>query len=213
MSLVKQVIAEALDILFPPTCPACGRPSEILFCPACEDGLERSPGPVLPGPDDDFEIQISPFVYGGPLARAVVRFKHGDVPALGSRLAAAGLAAAPPPACDLAIPVPLHPHRLASRGFNPAGILARRVARAAGALFSPGLLRRIRDTPSQGGLSAAGRAENVRSAFACMRPLEGRSIVLVDDVWTTGATARACAAALAQRGGSRIVVWTLARVE
>jgi ComF family protein len=215
---LARLLGEAMDVLLPPRCPACsgrtaGWPS--LFCPACEDGLERAPAPVLMSGPDVVDSLVSPFLYGGPIAVSIVRFKHSGLPALGSRLARLGVSIVELPVADLVVPVPLHRRRLARRGFNPACVIGGRVARAIRRPLEHGLLRRIRDTPSQGGLSPADRRRNVRGAFAAGRrgPLvRDRSVLLVDDVWTTGATARACARVLLRAGAGPVSVFTLARV-
>lgn len=217
-SPIDRIIGETLDLLLPPSCPACRCPTDgwpALLCRPCQESVEPTPGPVLPTPADDFDLLLSPFFYGGPLAEAIVRFKHGDLPALGSRLADMALARLPSPPADLVVPVPLHQRRLARRGFNQSAVIARRVARSAGGRFAPGLLERVRDTPTQGGLAAGARRANVRNAFAARRGArrtEGQRVLLVDDVWTTGATARECARVLVRTGSLSVVVYTLARV-
>jgi ComF family protein len=108
--------------------------------------------------------------------------------------------------------VPLHPRRLRARGFNPAAVLARTVAREAGAPFAAGLLVRLRDTPSQTGLDRRARRANVRGAFALRgadRPPE--TVWLVDDVVTTGSTLEECARALRRAGARRVVAICAAR--
>jgi ComF family protein len=112
------------------------------------------------------------------------------------------------------VPVPLHPHRRAERGYNQAELLARAIATRSTAPLATGLLTRRRDTPRQTGLPAAQRRRNVSGAFVVTRPerVRGRVLVLVDDVCTTGATLRACAEALRQAGASEVRVLTLARV-
>ncbi len=117
---------------------------------------------------------------------------------------------------DFIVPVPLHRWRLWKRRFNQAAALAQLVAKSAPAKFRPELLLRNRATPQQVGLSAKERQKNVKGAFAV--PLEaraliaGRTLVLVDDVRTTGSTLRACTAALREAGAARIYVLTFALV-
>jgi ComF family protein len=118
--------------------------------------------------------------------------------------------AAPGPTPGLVVPVPLFPRRLRERGFNPAAILARAVARECRAPLSTRALHRRRDTPSQTGLERRARQRNVAGAFRC----EGRVqevVWLVDDVVTTGATLSACARALRPAGARRIVALCVAR--
>ncbi len=216
--LLARIAGEAMDVFLPPRCPACaqrtsGWPS--LFCPSCEAGLERAPGPVHMPRGDCVDLLVAPFVYGGPLARAIVRFKHAGLPALGARLADLGVGRVDVPAADVVVPVPLHPRRLAERGFNAASVIGGRVARSIGRPLARGALARNRDTPSQGGLPPAGRLLNVKGAFSGGRRcglVRGRAVLLVDDVWTTGATARACARVLLRSGACSVTVFTLARV-
>jgi ComF family protein len=124
-------------------------------------------------------------------------------------LEAAGRA---PLAPSLVVPVPLHPARLRQRGFNPAALLARALARAHGVPVAPRALERVRDTPSQTGLDRRSRARNVVGAFR-VRPgarIPAR-VWLVDDVVTTGATLRAAARPLRRAGARRIVAICAAR--
>jgi ComF family protein len=157
-------------------------------------------------------------VYDDKSRRLVLPFKHGDrtdmARSCGRWMASAGgelLAEA-----DLIAPVPLHWRRLFTRRYNQALLLARSVARASPARLAPDLLRRARWTGSQAGLKAQERRTNVRRAFE-LHPrwtaaVRDKTILLVDDVLTTGATVEACTQAL-QRGGARHVdVLTLARV-
>jgi ComF family protein len=149
----------------------------------------------------------------------ILAFKHADrtdvTPTLGQWLARAGselLAEA-----DLVAPVPLHRWRLLRRGYNQAALLANVLARDTGAVLAPDLLQRVRATPSQQGLSGRARQDNVTAGAFRVHPwhrrrVEGRRVLLVDDVLTTGATVGACARVLRRAGALQIDVLTLARV-
>ena len=117
---------------------------------------------------------------------------------------------------DLIVPVPLHFTRLVLRGFNQSAWLAQAIGAASGRPVSVDALKRVRRTPSQAGLSMRGRRRNVSGAFAVrkshLKRLEGRRILLVDDVLTTGATLGACCRALKRAGARQIDVLVLARV-
>lgn len=196
-----------------PHCARCGVPFAEDLGPGTECGacLRRAPR---------FRRARAALVYDDRSRKLVLPFKHGDrtdmAHACGRWMATAGgelLAEA-----DLIAPVPLHWRRLFARRYNQALLLARAVSRASASKgrLAPDLLRRSRWTGSQAGLQARERRSNVRRAFE-LHPrwagaVEGKTVLLVDDVLTTGATVEACARAL-QRGGARHVdVLTLARV-
>ena len=115
---------------------------------------------------------------------------------------------------DLLIPVPLHPTRLIKRRYNQAALLSRALAKITPAGFAPDILFRTRRTDSQGGFNARARAKNVRGAFSVKHPdkIQGRNLVLIDDVLTTGATLEACARTLKKAGAARVDGICLARV-
>ncbi len=115
---------------------------------------------------------------------------------------------------DLVVSVPLHRARLRWRGFNQAALLGLEVARRLGCLFEARCLARVRATPPQTARDHAARQRNVRRAFRVIdpEPIRDRTILLVDDVMTTGATAEECAAALLDAGARAVDVFTLARV-
>lgn len=117
---------------------------------------------------------------------------------------------------DVIVPVPLHYVRLASRGFNQSAWLAGALARRSGTPLCVDLLKRTRRTPTQGGLSARARRRNVAGAFT-VRPrraglVQGKRVLLVDDVLTTGATLSACTRALKRAGARHVDILVLARV-
>jgi len=118
----------------------------------------------------------------------------------------------------LLIPVPLHSSKLRSRGFNQSELIAQAALKGNPTLrrieFRPQLLKRVRPTESQTGLTREQRRANIRGAFAVTRPtgIEGREVVVVDDVLTTGTTAGECARVLRKAGAARVWVATVARV-
>jgi ComF family protein len=124
------------------------------------------------------------------------------------------MAGLPAPGPDVVVPVPLHPRRERERGFNQSLLLAQRVGRALRCPVRADLLVRTMHTPPQTELSGDARRSNVRKAFATRQtgPLVGRQVILVDDVFTTGSTAEACARCLKRAGASSVVVLTVARV-
>jgi competence protein ComFC len=115
--------------------------------------------------------------------------------------------------CEMIVPVPLHAAKRREREFNQAERLARRLGRATGIPVNQTLLQRVQPTRTQTLLNRQARAENVQRAFALRpgRKLRGERVVLVDDVFTTGATTSACAKVLLSAGAGDVCVWTVAR--
>jgi ComF family protein len=218
MAAVAEFLAAMADVLFPPACAACGAgpvASGAVFCALCERTVDEVP-PLLLHPVEGITQLLSPFGYGGAVAETIIRCKHGGNPALAARLAQLASRRVAWSSFDVIVPAPLHRRRLACRGFNQSALIARAVSRLTGIPWSASILRRTRDTASQGGLSRARRASNVAGAFAVPRRrakiVKGRRVLLVDDVWTTGATCGACAAALLRAGAGEVGCFTLCRV-
>ncbi len=112
---------------------------------------------------------------------------------------------------DIVVPIPMHPNRLKKRGFNHVLELSKVFIKTSGARVYHKVLTRVRDTGVQVGLNRKNRLENVKNAFKCEEDLEGMSVLLVDDVYTTGATASECAAALLRGGAREIALVVIAR--
>lgn len=209
MGLWLSLASQLLDLVSPPTCAACDAPSGVPFCANC--------GMPAPMPLDEYVAGVPLLVagsYAPPLSTAVVRFKYGARPELSrplSRLLVQQLKATLPAGVTL-VPVPLHPHKLATRGYNQAALLAQELARATGHACSPRLLMRTRQTSPQVGKLRSERLTNTHGAFQLRRPGPPR-VALVDDVVTTGATVRACAQALMAGGVELTRVVALARAE
>ncbi|MEO8360633.1 MAG: ComF family protein [Vicinamibacteria bacterium] len=157
-------------------------------------------------------------LYGGPLRDCVVALKyhgrHRTAERLAVRMMDDDRCRALFEKADLAIPVPLHPGRLGTRGFNQADLLATALARGV-RIARADVLTRVRDTPSQTNLSVGERRRNVRNAFKAKQStaLSGAIVVLVDDVMTTGATLRECASTLLTSGVREVRSITVARAE
>ena len=238
---LKRAGRGALDFLFPPLCIACraivNEPGNL--CPSCWQNVEFLDGPCCACCGLPFELDPGPgtrcagCVANPPAfdsARAVMRyddksrepilaFKHADrldlVPGFARWLARTGRPVLDE--IDVIIPVPLHPRRLFSRRYNQSAELARALGGLARKPVAMRLLRRTRPTPSQGEMpSAKARRRNMQGAFRVLSgakaALEDRAVLLIDDVFTTGATVEACARALKRAGAKKVHVLALARV-
>ena len=153
-------------------------------------------------------------LYGGASRQLVLSLKHGDRPALARPMAlwmrrAGGDVLS---RADLVVPVPLHWTRRVKRRMNQSAELARRIATEQGIEHGPGTLVRTRATETQHGKNIEQRYRNVAGAFAASRGVQGRRIVLIDDVMTTGATLNAAARVLRSAGAASVDVLVFARV-
>ena len=224
-----------LDLVLPPRCPGCGEIVTTLhsFCAPCWTALDflgdrgcttcgipleaiesGTCGGCLARPPRIARTRAA-VAYGEISRTLAMRLKYGRKVAVAKAMARYMLPLLGDlPADALLVPVPLHRRRLAARGFNQSLLIAREMARARGLPAAPRLLRRTRATPALKGMSLSQRRRTVAGAFAT-RPgadLAGRTVVLIDDVLTTGSTANACARALSQGGAARIELVCWARV-
>lgn len=211
MTLALRSLADALlALLFPDRCAGCQQVGALL-CPECQAALRpyALPLPALPSLD---AAEVA-FVFAGPLRDAVHVLKYRRIQRMAAPLGtlmAAHLRDHPLPA-DALIPVPLHPRRMAERGFNQSEALARQISRLCGAPLAAGLVR-TRDTEHQARLDARARQQNVRESFAWHYPAPPPPcVLLIDDVLTTGATLGACAQALRSAGAREVYALALAR--
>jgi ComF family protein len=200
-----------LKFIVPPCCACCGLPFEFDAGPdaLCADCHASRP---------PFRRARAAFVYDDASRPVILAFKHGDrtdlAPVLTRFLRQAGrdLLAG----CEVIVPVPLHRRRLLSRRYNQSALLAGMLARESGLVGLTAALRRIRPTRSQGHLGRQARQRNVAGSIRVDEgyagQLEGRHVLLVDDVMTTGATVNVCVRALKRSGALSVDVLTLARV-
>lgn len=234
----RRLVEPLLAVVFPSACPACGRPLAAPgrgpLCEPCWATLPRHAGaacgcgrPLLAGRDgpcgrcrrrrQPFAVGASLGPYEGPLRVLVQQLKYHGRRRAASRVAALLLEDEAVRrlvgTSDLVVPVPLHPRRRRERGYNQSALIAAELARMGGVAHREDVLVRRRDTPPQAGRSAAERRRNVEDAFGVRRrgAVAGRVVTLVDDVVTTGATARACASALASAGAAEVRLLTVAR--
>ena len=231
-----------VDLFFPPLCLVCKRPlasyESTFFCDRCAAGIAFIDSPLCctcgimfisrAGEDHlcgncieslpRFDRARAAGVYAGTLRNAIHRFKYrGDLlfaKPLGQLLAEHGRRLLNLDALDLIVPVPLHRRRLRQRGYNQSLELARHLGACWGIAVAPEWLVRNRETPQQTTLSLHERSRNVRGAFTWTGPaLSDKRVLLVDDVYTSGATADECAGVLKKSGAGAVEVLTLAHTQ
>jgi len=227
---VRQWTHALLNFILPPTCANCGHVGALICadclaempwlrgqrCATCGrktasaqqvcDACRRRPPRLR-------QVQAA-LAYDDPLKRVIHRLKYERMFALAAPLADLMLTAWPDwfGDFDALVPVPLHAERQRARGYNQSTLLAERLAARLGLVVAEELLQRTRYTPPQVGLNAAERLDNVRGAFtAATAGVVGRHILLIDDVYTTGATTLAAADALLLAGAGSVSAYCLAR--
>ncbi|NML04434.1 ComF family protein [Sphingomonas sp. G-3-2-10] len=225
------------DYALPPRCPGCGEVTgaDHGFCATCwgslrflgppwcaschlpfdydrGDGAQCGQCMADPPVHDGVRAAVA---YGDVARQVALRLKYGGRTAYAETMARA-MSRLMPEGADLLVPVPLHRWRIWGRGFNQAAMIAGALSRSSGVVADVHLLRRVKATPVLRGLGHRGRAKAVAGAFAlapdAKANLAGRTVVLVDDVHTSGATSAACAALLKRGGAAKVILLCWARV-
>lgn len=200
----------AIHFISDPICVRCGVPLE--YAPGgmqqCTECLRHPPA---------FTAALAAMRYDKTSKNLILKLKYQDETSLAKTFGTWLRRTAGPvlPQVDYIIPVPLHYYRFLGRRYNQAALLAGALARASDTPWLPDALHRIRPTQRQTALKGIARRRNVEGAFAVhprhAEPLRGKTVLLVDDVFTTGATLNECTKALHQAGVRDVFVVTLAR--
>lgn len=230
-----------MDLMFPRNCPLCSRTlderDEGCVCPVCLAAFKRIEPPMchwcgrpVHGAITDefvctqcvgrklhYDRALSAVLADARMLDVIHRFKYQRELYFGPHMAQLLIECAARHVdwskVDAIIPVPLHPRKERHREFNQAHVLTQALGAEFGKPVVTGILHRVLDTPSQTFLNAEERQKNLRDAFRATKPDEfsGRTLVLVDDVYTTGSTSNACARELKKAGATSVLVLTLAR--
>ena len=225
---LQQSGQQLLDFLLPGNCLLCGAYSgRSLLCQSCHDDLPCLPEASCPqcgeqSPNGErcgaclkqaphFASTRALFRYDFPADRLIQALKYGHQLAVAAWLGGHMAEQLRDQPCDLIIPMPLHPDRLRQRGFNQSVELSRPLSSALQKPLALDCLLRTRATPPQAELALKDRARNVRGAFECRQEIGERSVLLVDDVMTSGATLNECARVLLLHGARRVDVAVAAR--
>ncbi|MCP3734546.1 ComF family protein [Sphingomonas sp. RP10(2022)] len=233
--LARHGAGHLVALALPPRCPGCGVPvaADHRFCAACWSGLHLLGPPWCAGCNLPFSFDRGPgaccaacladpprhagvraaVAYGSVARQLALKLKYGGRIGVAATMAER-IVPVMPAGLDLLVPVPLHRWRLWSRGYNQAGLIAAALQRRMGLAHDPFALVRRRGTAVLRGLGHRGRRQAVAGAFAVPDParVRGKAIGLVDDVYTSGATAAACTRALLAAGAASVTVLCWARV-
>lgn len=212
-------IKSVVDLVYPPRCPSCGAAiaDQQGLCAVCWAGIEFPP---IEAGDVETVPVFAATLYNDISRKLVLAYKHGGRIALSGLLARMIAARLPEPlsadALPLLVPVPLHRWRLWHRGFNQAALLAQELGALGKGEVLVDALDRRRRTPSLGGLGREARNLALTGAIAISRNgsgrIAGRDVILIDDVFTSGSTARACIAAMEHARPASVAIACFARV-
>ncbi|WP_017653831.1 ComF family protein [Fortiea contorta] len=208
MIYVRNALKSLLNLFLQPPCPLCQRSTSSDLCPYCERQLHTC---QQKNPEARWLEPIPVFswgVYGGSLKRAIAAMKYENQPQiahlLGRWLGEAWLLKPPKSNANLiAVPIPLHTSKLKQRGYNQAALIAESFCQTTGLKLETNGLVRIRETKAQFGLSASEREKNLAAAFVVgkgLRRYPNATVLLIDDIYTTGATAAAAVQTFSQCG-------------
>lgn len=225
---IEFVIKAFINLVYPPYCILCdswlGNESSII-CHACWERLKHQCLPFNLSPADYqsfsrrlfFDKAIACWDFNPELQQIIHSFKYQGMRSLseylGSVMAQAVVQDEQYRIADLIIPVPLYSARKRERGYNQSFLLGKKVSELTGIRLEPKLLRRVKDTKTQTKLNIHQRTVNVSQAFRVKNPeiISGKSIILIDDVITTGATLNACAQELKAEGAKKVLVLAIAK--
>ena len=218
----KLFVQSLTDLAFPPICVGCQKP-ETLFCPTCYEDIYWLNEAFCPyclngiglGAccDGSLTVMYTAVAYVGPIPKAIHHLKYEGHFALAKPLAQIMITAwqnewqLP----DRIIPIPLHKERQRQRAYNQSTLLVDELIKVWPILFQPDALFRVRKTAPQVGLNVHERQSNVTNAFWANDSVKGKSILLIDDVFTTGATMQAAAQALIDAGAKEVQGFAIAK--
>jgi len=209
-SPLRPLITLAVDILFPPRCHHCGR-VDTHWCEDCQDSLEKRPCTPLTRFIEGLDGIVASGYHDGILQSAIHAFKYDDLislsPFLVNRLSKS--LKSQDWTINTIIPVPLHTSRQQKRGYNQSIVLGEQLAQLEGIPLATDALIRHQETRPQVGLNRRERMANVAEAFIAKQDVAGKTILLLDDVCTTGSTLVACANAARLAGATAIYALTL----
>ncbi|MCP5094880.1 MAG: ComF family protein [Chloroflexi bacterium] len=226
---IKNAKNAILNFFLPPVCASCGKVGTII-CDECLHHVQpvfspvysnvKEPRNLNPGTKHErnpLQSVWAATIFSGPIPDAIHKLKYNGQFALAKPLGmlmTESWLSRPNPKIDVVVPIPLHPQRKKERGYNQSALLVKYFCEGVSFPYNMDILRRVKYTSPQVGLNAKSRSSNVEGAFwANSGSVAGKQVLLVDDVFTTGATMRAAANALFTAGASSIFGYCLAYAE
>ncbi len=215
--LIDWIYEPVLSFIAPAVCISCGEPlsgNEKIICRHCfqkiptlsDDYLQNLKSEIATPYFDDLIVRFE----FSPIFQQLIHLLKYERFSGVAPILAQSLAEFIPLNFDLVTAVPLNPSRLKERGYNQSALLARHLSQITRIPFDESVLKRLRNTPSQTKLSRSERQANVRNAFAALKDMEGKRILLIDDVVTTGSTLNECARVLKEAGAQKVTAAALA---
>lgn len=203
-----------LDIIYPPFCVGCGVSGRLL-CANCFNSIDFYTLPVFQAHREELLTQplnsvFSLAQYEGIIKKMILSLKYQHVKEVGKILARISYYGVSLPPVDLITAVPLHPARQRERGYNQAEVIAKELSLLTGLPYQP-LMKRVKNTRKLASLAhEAERKQQLKAAFTCLLPEISQRVLVIDDVFTSGSTLKACAAVLKQAGCPEIHGLTIA---
>lgn len=208
-----------LDLLFPPKCGFCGKINTDYLCKKCEIKLQnlKPKQEIQKIKKHNFSYHIYGYLYKAEIRSKIIDYKFNDKPELSHTLAK--LLLNNKKICgflenyDIIIPVPMYPKKQIQRGYNQSDLIAKELSKNVSIDYANDVLYKYRPTKMQSSLDKKSRQNNVKGAYNCknQQKINGRRVILFDDIYTTGSTAEECSKVLKQSGASEIAVLTIAK--
>ncbi len=203
------VFDRVLEMIFPPKCAICGSIAPDVLCKTCVAKIQPFSGSHIM---NGLNMSVASS-YEGVMKKAIKKFKFMKKKQLAKPLGAYFWGSIQMLSFDVIIPVPLHRNRMRERGFNQCELLGSEIALASGAPMVSNVLLRIIDTKPQFRLNRSQRFANIAGAFSLLEPLRvtGKTVLLIDDITTSGATIGQCSAVLLANGAKNVICASLSR--
>ena len=208
-----------LNLLFPPKCGFCGKINSEYLCKKCELKLQnlKATKEINKIQNQEFTYHVYAYYYKEAIRNKIIDYKFNDMPELSNTFVK--LLLNNEKICgflkkyDIMIPVPMHPKKQTQRGYNQAELIAQKLAENLRIDFANDVLFKQRQTETQSSLDKKSRQRNVKDAYNCKKEqkINGKRVILFDDIYTTGSTVKECSKVLKQFGAKEVIVLTIAK--